>query len=157
LASAQAAAIPSDGSDSFNQLANFYGGIADVSTAKVDGALRDINQIPAGELNKQDRALRDAAKMVADEVTRLPDPQSLTQASPAKSAGQETQHNGAAGVVTPGTTSPAAAAVEQGANTQLAQTRKGEGQDADSSFNTFVTASQSKLDALDGLLKQEGH
>lgn len=157
MASAQAAAIPSDGSDSFHQLANFYGGVANVSTAKVDGAVRDINQIPDGELNSQDRALRDAAKMIADEVTRLPEPQSLTQASPPKHISEETQHDGAAGVDTPGTKNPAAAAVEQGAATKVAQTRKGEGQDADSSFNTFVTTSQSKLDALDGLLKQEGH
>jgi chemotaxis protein MotC len=156
LASTQASAIPSDDSESFGQLASFYGGIANVATPKVDGAVRSIDQIPVGELNKQDRALRDAAKAVADEVTRLPDPQSLTQASVNKTVDEETQHNGAAGVVTPGTTSPAAAAVGQGAATQAAQTREGGGQDADSSFNTFVASGQSKLDALDGLLKQEG-
>lgn len=156
MASAQAAAIPSDGSDSFQQLANFYGGVANVSTAKVDAAVRNIEQMPDGELNKRDRALRDAARMVADEVTRLPEPQSLTQVSPANSAGEETQHDAAAGMSTPGTNGPAAVVVGQGATPQVAQTREGGGQDADSSFNTFVTAGQSKLDALDGLLKQQG-
>ncbi|MGA1800689.1 chemotaxis protein MotC [Rhizobium sp. HT1-10] len=153
MASTQAAAVPSDGSDSFGQLATFYKGVSNVSTDKANDALRDISQIPDGELNQKDRALRDAARAVADEVTRLPDAQSLTQVSTDTPVNEEVQHDGAAGVETPGTT-PAAAVVEQGATAQAASTRKGEGQDADSSFNTFVKTNQSKLDALDGLLKQ---
>ncbi len=157
MASTQAAAIPSDGSDSFNQLASFYGGVANVSTDKADAAAHDINEIPEGELNARDRALRDAAKTVADAVTRLPEPQSLTQASLAKPANGEIRHDGAASVETLGTKSPAAADVGQGAAASAAQPHDGGGQDANSSFTTFVTTSQSKLDALDGLLKQEGN
>jgi chemotaxis protein MotC len=157
LASSRAQDIGSDGSSAFNALASFYGGIANVSSPDIGVAVRDINQIPDGELNERDRALRDAAKTVAQEVLRAPDPKSLTQASQTNFANEEdTEHDGAAAVQATGNQSPVAAGVEEGA-APAAQTREGGGQEADSSFNTFVTTSRSKLDAIDGLLKQESH
>lgn len=156
LASAHASEIPSDPSESFTALANFYGGIANIPTKNIDGAVQNINEIPEGELNAKDRALREAAKTVADEVTRLPDPKSLTQASPSSPDAQKTQADVVAGAQAPGKPIPAAAGAGQAGASQASKTQGG-GQDADSSFNTFVAASQSKLDALDGILKQESH
>lgn len=157
LASAKANEIPSDDSESFAALANFYGGIANIPTKNIGDAVRNIDEIPVGELNAKDRALREAAKTVADEVTRLPDPKSLTQAPTSTPVVDKTQHNEAAGADAPGTPGPTTASAQTTDASQAAKTQDGGGQDANSSFTTFVTASQSKLDALDSLLKQESH
>ena len=157
MASARAQDIVSDDSEAFGALASFYGGVANISTPDVGVAVRNINQIPEGELNPQDRALRDAAKAVAEEVLRAPDPKSLTQATPSNvSTEDNTEHDVAAAAKAPGDKSPGSASVEPGAAVAVA-TQGGGGQEAAASFNTFVTTSRSKLDAIDGLLKQESH
>ncbi|MDE1994752.1 MAG: chemotaxis protein [Rhizobiaceae bacterium] len=158
LASSRAQNIASDGKDAFNALASFYGGVAGVSTSDITAAIRNIEQVPTGELNAQDRALRDAAKTVADEITRSPDPASLTQASGTNLPNQENTEHDAAVTKQPGAQSPGTTAgVEEGVANKAAQAPEGERQEADSSFNAFVTTSRSKLDAIDGLLKQESH
>lgn len=157
MASARAQDITSDDSEAFSALASFYGGVANVSTPDVGVAVRDINLVPEGELNAPDRALRDAAKMIAEQVLRAPDPKSLTQATSSSVPNQgNTEHDAAAATKAPGDKSSGSASVEPGAAAEVA-TQEGGGQDAASSFNTFVTTSRSKLDAVDGLLKQEGH
>jgi chemotaxis protein MotC len=157
MASARAQDIVSDDSEAFGALASFYGGVANISTPDVGVAVRNINQIPEGELNPQDRALRDAAKAVAEEVLRAPDPKSLTQATPSSVSNEDnTEHDVAAATKAPGDKSSGSASVEPGAAVAAA-TQEGGGQEAASSFNTFVTTSRSKLDAIDGLLKQESH
>jgi chemotaxis protein MotC len=158
LASTRAQDISSDGSNAFNALASFYGGIANVPTSDVGVAVRDINQIPEGELNEKDRALRDAARTVADEVLRAPDPKSLTQASQSNLPNEaSTQHDDAAGAKAPGSPALTTAGGETKTAAAATSTQGGGGQDADSSFNTFVTTSRTKLDAIDGLLKQESN
>lgn len=157
LASAHANEIPSDSSESFTALANFYGGIANIPTKDIGDAVRNINDIPVGELNAKDRALREAAQTIADEVTRLPDPKSLTQAPASTPVADKTQHDEAAGAQAPGTPQSTTASADQAGASPAPKTQDGGGQDANSSFNTFVAASQSKLDALDSLLKQESH
>jgi chemotaxis protein MotC len=157
LASTRAQDIGSDGSDSFNALASFYGGIANISSPDIGVAVRDINQIPEGELNPRDRALRDAAKAVADAVMREPDAKSLAQGSQINISNEDNaEHGGAAASQAEGNQPQIAASVGQGA-ADAAPTQKGDGQEAASPFNTFVTTSRSKLDAIDGLLKQESH
>jgi chemotaxis protein MotC len=157
LASTRAQDISSDGSDAFNALASFYGGIANISSPDIGVAVRDMNQIPEGELNPRDRALRDAAQAVADAVMREPDAKSLTQASQINLSNEEdTQHDETAASQVEGAKPHTAASVDPGAGKPV-PTREGGGQEADSSFNTFVTTSRAKLDAIDGLLKQESH
>jgi chemotaxis protein MotC len=157
MASARAQDIVSDDSEAFGALASFYGGVANISTPDVGVAVRNINRIPEGELNPQDRALRDAAKAVAEEVLRAPDPKSLTQATPSSLSNEDnTEHDVAAATKAPGVKSSGSASVEPGAAVAVATQGEG-GQEAASSFNTFVTTSRSKLDAIDGLLKQESH
>ena len=159
LAAGRAQAISSDGSDAFNALAGFYGGVAGVSTPGLEAAISNLNQMPAGELNAQDRALRDAAKAVAQEIMRTPDPASLGQGNvPNLPNNQENTEHDAAVTNQAGGQSPSTAGVEQGAAaTKAAPAPEGGRQEADSSFNAFVTTSRSKLDAIDGLLKQESH
>ena len=157
LASSRAQDIASDGSDAFNALASFYGGVAGVSTPDIGVAVRNIDQIPAGELNQNDRKLRDAARAVADEIMREPDPKSLTQVSQDNLSNQEDTEHDAAARQTPGGKPSGPAGVEEGAAIKAAQTPEEGRQEADSSFNAFVTTSRSKLDAIDGLLKQESH
>lgn len=153
LASGRAQAITNDGSDAFNALAGFYGGVAGVSTSDMGAAIRKIDQMPAGELNQQDRALREAARIVADEILRAPDPASLKQGTPPSLPNQEHTEHDAAVTNHPGTQSPGTAGVEAGAAANAAHTPEEGRQEADPSFNAFVTTSRSKLDAIDGLLQ----
>lgn len=157
LAANRAQAISSDGSDAFSALAGFYGGVAGVSTPGLDAAISNLNQMPAGELNAQDRALRDAAKAVAQEIMRAPDPASLGQGNVLNLPNQQITEHDAAVTNQSGGQSPGTAGVEQGAASKAAPAPEGGRQEADSSFNAFVTTSRSKLDAIDGLLKQESH
>jgi chemotaxis protein MotC len=156
LASARAQDIGSDGNDAFNALASFYGGIANISSPDIGVAVRDINQIPEGELNPRDRALRDAAKAIADAVMREPDAKSLAQGSQTNIPNQDNAEHGGVASQAEGNQPQIAASVGQGA-AKPASTQEGGGQEAASPFNTFVTTSRSKLDAIDGLLKQESH
>lgn len=153
LASGRAQAIVNDGSDAFSALAGFYGGVAGVSTSDMGAAIRKMDQMPAGELNQQDRALREAARMVADEILRAPDPASLKQGSPLTLPNQEHTEHDAAVTNQPGAQSPGTAGVEAGAAVNAAHTPDEGRQEADPSFKAFVTTSRSKLDAIDGLLK----
>ncbi|MBB3608310.1 chemotaxis protein MotC [Rhizobium sp. BK602] len=155
LASGRAQAISDDGSDAFGALAGFYGGVASVSSPDLGAAIRSIDRMPVGELNERDRALRDAARAVAAEITRAPDPASLKQASPSSLPNQETTEHDAAVTNQSGSPSPATAGVEERAAANAASTPEEGRQEADPSFNAFVTTSRSKLDAIDGLLKQE--
>ncbi|MEZ2222489.1 chemotaxis protein MotC [Rhizobium sp. RCC_161_2] len=153
LASGRAQAIANDGSDAFSALAGFYGGVAGVSSSDMGAAIRKIDQMPAGELNQQDRALREAARIVADEILRAPDPASLKQGTPPSLSNQEHTEHDAAVTNHPGAQSPGTAGVEAGAAANAAHTPEEGRQEADPSFNAFVTTSRSKLDAIDGLLQ----
>ncbi|MFS8048840.1 chemotaxis protein MotC [Rhizobium sp. BR 314] len=157
LAAGRAQAISSDGSDAFGALAGFYGGVAGVSTSDVEAAISNLNQMPAGELNARDRALRDAATAVAEEILRAPDPASLGQGNVPNLPNQQNTEHDAAVTIKTGGQSPGIAGVEQGGAVKAAPVSKGGGQEADSSFNAFVTTSRSKLDAIDGMLKQGSH
>ncbi len=157
LAASRAQAISNDGSDAFGALANFYGGIAGISTPELKSAINDLNQMPAGELNARDRALRDAAKVVAREILRTPEPASLGQANVPNLSNQQNTEHDAAVTKQAGGQPPGTAGVEQGASASAAPAPEGGRQEADPSFNAFVTTSRSKLNAIDGLLKQESH
>lgn len=61
-------------------LADLYAGMARVPTDGVDAVLEGLNAVSERQLSPRDRALRTAAQIVAAEVMRKPDPNSLTQA-----------------------------------------------------------------------------
>jgi len=157
LAAGRAKAIPGDDGDAFQSLAALYGGLANIPTAEVDNARQNISTIPEGELNAKDRALRQAAKAVADAVLQPPDPASLTQALSPSVANEANPEHGAAPANDPsGAPAAAAGGVQKEAAATPANSGGAAGQDADASFNSFVAASRSKLDAIDGILDQEG-
>ncbi|ENN88255.1 chemotaxis motility protein [Rhizobium freirei PRF 81] len=157
LAAGRAQAISNDGGDAFGALAGFYGGVAGISTPDLQAAISNLNQMPAGELNARDRALRDAAKAVAEEILRAPDPASLGQGNVPNLPNQQNTEHDAAVTNQEGGQSPTTAGVEQGAAAKAAPAPEGGRQEADSSFNAFVTTNRSKLNAIDGLLKQGSH
>jgi chemotaxis protein MotC len=63
-------------------MAELYSGMAKIPTDGVDGVLESINALSGARLSPRDRALREAAKVVASEVVRKPVPDSFTQAMP---------------------------------------------------------------------------
>lgn len=61
-------------------LAELYSGMSRIPTDGVSAVLADINAVSQGQLTQRDQALRQAALIIAEEVIRKPDPNSLTQA-----------------------------------------------------------------------------
>ncbi|MEM5471548.1 chemotaxis protein [Hoeflea sp. AS60] len=63
-------------------MAELYSGMAKIPTDGVDGVLQSINALSGARLSRRDRALREAARVVATEVVRKPVLDSFTQALP---------------------------------------------------------------------------
>lgn len=138
--------------NAFGPLADFYGGMAGLPTDDVDQAAKNVSGIDGNVLSPRDKALQDAARSVAEQILRAPDPASLTQASNPNTGSQEITSEQAAATAMQ---SDAPGALPEPAPGGVAST--GEGRDADPSFNSFVTTNRSKLDEIDGLLAQEGN
>jgi chemotaxis protein MotC len=149
FASARAQEIEEGKTPGLKSLADLYSGLAEVPSKDVEDALSRITAIPDRLLSKKDRALRDAAKYVASEVTKLPTLDSLTQADSDMTAPPEPAGNGTSGAETaqPDTTPslPTVPTVKD-ANSATAP---------GSAIDTFVSDSRSKLDAIDELLKKD--
>lgn len=140
-----------DGADA---LAMLYGGLAGIPTSEVGAAIKAIAAIPDEILSPSDRALRDAAAAIAEEVIRKPELNSPAQAPepsvassndaslPKAPAIDEQQDPTAPAWVPPGVSPVEAEAVGS--------------QDQDPEFRSFVDTGRSKLEAIDDLLKQEG-
>ncbi|MBX5140000.1 chemotaxis protein [Rhizobium lentis] len=144
--------LGADTDNAFGPLADFYGGMAGLPTEDIDQAAKNVSGIDGETLSPRDQALQAAARSVAEQILRAPDPASLTQASNPNTSHQEITSEKAAAIATqPGTPGAPPEPVPGG----VAST--GQSQDTDSSFNAFVTTSRSKLDEIDGLLAQEGN
>ncbi len=137
-------------------LAKLYGGLAGIPTNEVGAAIAAIAAIPDEILSPSDRALRDAAAAIAEEVVRKPELNSQTQApepmvdhsndaSPSEAPVLDEQQD---------PTAPAPAA--ETAPAVKAETAATDAKDQDPEFRSFVDSGRSKLDAVDDLLKQEG-
>ncbi|TAV47064.1 chemotaxis protein [Rhizobium leguminosarum] len=138
--------------NAFGPLADFYGGMAGLPTEDIDRAAKNVSGIDGNALSPRDQALQEAARSVAEQILRAPDPASLTQASDPNTDHQEiTSEKAAAIAAQPG----APGALPEPVPGGVAST--GQGQDTDPSFNAFVTTNRSKLDEIDGLLAQEGN
>ncbi len=155
MAAGKAQSLAGDAKNAFGALADFYGGMAAIPTDKIDTAAKDISTIPDTDLSPRDKALRAAARAVAEQVLTPPDPASLTQAAAPKSSGQEMTSEQAAA----DPQAPAEAAPEPvvGDTASASGATAGGTQDADPSFSSFVTSSRSKLDEIDGLLNKESN
>ncbi|MDI7863413.1 chemotaxis protein MotC [Rhizobiaceae bacterium n13] len=147
LASIRAQALSGTEGGPEPALAALYGGFANIPTEEIGAAMRSIIDAPEEALSKRDRALRDAARAVAEEVLRAPDPSDLTETDHAgefeaeKSAGPATL----ARPLAEGMTGETASAI-------TADT----GDHAVTEFRTFISTGRSKLDEIDTLLNEEG-
>jgi chemotaxis protein MotC len=72
LAAGRAEALSGEKRDIVRDLAGFYKGVASVPTDNLSEAIEAIASIPDAKLSERDQALRDAARIIADEVTRQP-------------------------------------------------------------------------------------
>lgn len=75
-------------------MAELYSGMAKIPTDGVGNVLESINSLSGARLSRRDRALREAAKVVASEVVRKPIPDSFTQALPSMIAQPEMRQGG---------------------------------------------------------------
>jgi len=75
-------------------MAELYSGMAKIPTDGVDGVLESINGLAGARLSRRDRALREAAEMVASEVVRKPVLDSFTQAMPSIMTEPENKQDG---------------------------------------------------------------
>ncbi|MBW8300473.1 MAG: chemotaxis protein [Hydrogenophaga sp.] len=158
---AEKAKLLSGTGEGADALAKLYGGLAGIPTNEVSAAIAAIAAIPDEILSPSDRALRDAAAAIAEEVVRKPEANSQAQApeptvaiqndasvadvsSPEAAASDEQQD-------------PTAPAPDmQSASPKTAEADAAGSRDQDPEFRTFVDTGRSKLDAIDDLLKQEG-
>ncbi|KQV68467.1 chemotaxis protein [Rhizobium sp. Root1220] len=159
MAAARAQALAGDSDNAFGALADFYGGMASIPTDKIDTAAKNIGTISDKELSPRDQALRAAAKVVAEQILRAPDPASLAQASTPNSNGQEmtSEHADASPTAEQEAEGNPASPAVVGNAAALPSSDKGGQHDGDPSFSSFVTSSRSQLDEIDGLLNKEGN
>lgn len=121
-------------------LANLYGGLANVPTSDVGAALQAMSGIPDEALSVSDRALRDAARAVAEEVVRMP--------------ASETPPEVVAAPVVNVAVNPDEPQDPQAPMPSVPET-PATTPDADPAFRSFVDTGRTKLDEIDNLLKEE--
>jgi chemotaxis protein MotC len=153
LAADRAQALAGDGESVPRVLADLYSGLASVPSGDVSDAMQAIIAIPDDKLSVKDRALKAAARAVAEEVLRIPTAQEAAAgkkdsppALPDAAALEEQMMDPQAG----GAEEAAAVAAEKDKPEQAG------GVDPDPAFDTFVSGGRSKLDEIDALLKGEG-
>ena len=140
-------------------LASLYSGLVGVPSKGILEAVKEISSIPDAELSPRDRALRQAATVIAQEVLRAPDPESLTQASVSKVSlrnqrgGRAEQTRVAAKARLQHRRPEAALNAAQPDEAQ--QTAASEASPADPVLDAFLSTGRSKLDEIDSLLKGE--
>lgn len=130
-------------------LADLYSGMAMVPTDGVDGVLAGLNALPERQLSARDRALREAAQIIATEVLRKPDPNSLTQAfSPNMDSSDTADGSGSRPPVQGENTG-----VELSDNTAVDPEIDEETAAADEVFRGFVSDRKQTLERIDKLLE----
>jgi len=142
LASGKAAGL----SGSPETLARLYSGLANIPTPNVGAAVEGLSQISDEQLSPRDQALRQAARVVAEEVLRQPVAESLAQD---RERTMLTTPDADIAIASPGDDVPgsaeAASPVAVSSNVKM-----------DPELQTFVETGRSKLSAIDDLLKEEG-
>lgn len=163
LAAERAQALSSDGESVPKVLADLYSGLASVPSGDVANAMKTIAAVPDEKLSAKDRALKEAARAVAEEVLRRPqavpsrkDEAKDEPAVEARDASQETPSEAEAAdrAMDPqaGAKETPVAAAEPARETTEQKDKTGE----DAAFDSFMSSGRSKLDEIDALLKGEG-
>lgn len=143
LASAKAEAL--GGNATPEALARLYGGLADIPTNDIDAAVRAIDNVPDEALSPRDRALRQAAKVVAEQVLSQPAAASLAQETPVN---MNNTGDAKPNVALPRNEIAGPAPATEGP-------MAGTAANFDPAFQTFVDSGRSKLNAIDEMLKEE--
>lgn len=120
--------------------ANLYESLSNIGTPDVVSAIEAIGQIPEAQLSDRDRALRDAARAIAEQVVRPPSLQPGADAAVAAGAG--------AGHDAP----PKEAGNAEAKSIWRVETHKVD--DESDNVRQLVTSGRSKLDEIDSLLKK---
>ncbi|YCI01718.1 chemotaxis protein MotC [Ensifer sp. D2-11] len=157
LASRRAEELAGDDSSRSQVLASFYEGLAAVPSADVFSAAEALEAIPDEKLSPRDRALREAAKAVADAVVRPPLGESPAQA-PApiaeRPAGEQSElaaEESGSGM------SPFGQPVEASPGRPSEMTAEADvAASDDPALDGFLASGRSKIDEIDALLKGEG-
>lgn len=140
-ATARGKNLPPDGSVT----AKLFESVAKLPGGKVQDAATALDGIPDDALSEKDRALRDAARRIAEEVLRAPTVESLEQDKagtvPNQISGEQTSalpvHDAPGSKADPANPAAARAPV------------------LDPAFKTFVDQGRSRLGAIDELLKED--
>ncbi|AWI56005.1 chemotaxis protein MotC [Sinorhizobium fredii] len=158
LASGRAEELARDGGGQSQLLANFYEGLAAVPSEDVFTAAQTLAAIPDEKLSPRDRALREAARAIAQEVVRLPKDESPAQASmpipevdtgPANDGGETGETgSGMSPFVKPADRAPVPGAEALAGAETVAE--------SDPALDGFMANGRSKINEIDALLAEEG-
>lgn len=157
MASEEAAKITDATAKDKAVLAGFYSGVADVSSSNAAKAAEGLDLVPDAALSPRDKLLRDAARIVAEQVLKAPDPESLAQDNSPK------QDHGSQGI---DGNAPGHDGLEAGQEIgqdplQVADQTTAPGADQappsppDPALDPIVTSARSKLGEIDKLLEKD--
>ncbi|WP_108001957.1 chemotaxis protein MotC [Mycoplana dimorpha] len=155
LAADRAQTLSGEGEEVPKTLADLYSGLASISSSNVGEAMERLIAIPDAELSAKDRALKEAARVMAEEVLRPPvttDGAELPSRTAAPAAGliediPEDER------MSPTAVDAGRARQSGGPDTRTAETPQAT---TDPAFDGYVASGRSKLDAIDKLLEEEG-
>ncbi|MCC0034803.1 MAG: chemotaxis protein [Hoeflea sp.] len=130
-------------------MAELYSGMARIPTDGVDAVLQSINALSGARLSRRDRALREAAKVVASEVVRKPVPDSFTQAYPSIIAQPEVPQAGEDMATTTGEQKKPGSSIFRRTNAAEESSRAAE----EEAFKGYVAERKKALERIDKLLE----
>ncbi|UPA24944.1 chemotaxis protein MotC [Shinella oryzae] len=163
LAAERAQILSGDGESVPKVLADLYSGLASVPSGDVASAMETIVAIPDDKLSVKDRALKEAARAVAEEVLRAP-VASAQKAEPLVTTvpeGEDASYDSLDAAETAARpsempTDDAAVADSAAGEPQKDAKDQKERASVDPAFDSFVSDGRSKLDEIDKLLEGEG-
>jgi chemotaxis protein MotC len=140
MAALKAKALSPDMPDQPEVQADLYESLSNIGTPDVVSAIEKFGQIPEAQLSDRDRALRDAARTIAEQVVRPPtlQPGADVGATAGPGARQGAPANEAAGAETKG----------------IWRIENHKADDEGENVRQLVTSGRSKLDEIDSLLKK---
>jgi chemotaxis protein MotC len=137
-------------------LANFYGGLAEISSDNVEKVAEGLDLVPEGLLSPRDRMLKAAARAVTEQVLKEPDLESLAQdTSPKPVDGNHSIDANAAGHEQPEAGQDHEEAPQDVAASDAPDADPGAPSPADPAIDLIVTSARSKLGEIDKLLEKD--
>lgn len=174
MAADRAQALSGEGEQVPKTLADLYSGLASISSTDVSQAAERLIAIPDEDLSAKDRALKEAARVIAAEVLRppvmteataLPAPSEEPEAEQADVAVDaangnvsEAERMSPTAITEDTATEPADTASQKAsASAETSEDKTSEQEKAsDPAFDSYVATGRSKLDEIDELLEGEG-